>query len=225
MKYFIFVVALFLAITYLFKLDYSDNETIYLLAFSVAAYFLLNHIMYNLHHYSLDSLMEVSKEEMRENNDTNVLYSHNSYTPQIVIMKIQEKQSTDLKHKEIPQESIEVALGVSSDNNDVSQVAEKEFAGQANSNVPTYSNQFSFDTYSGSDSNFSLLESPMYPSKITMNTLNKAKCDSKCCNSGKGNTYSCDRGCLCLDKNQQGMLNSRGMNRQSVSDFSPYSEF
>tara|TARA_B100002051_G_C16257942_1_gene402841 strand:- start:78 stop:359 length:282 start_codon:yes stop_codon:yes gene_type:complete len=37
-------------------------------------------------------------------------------------------------------------------------------------------------------------------------------CKPSCCNSGKGNTYSCSVGCVCVNDKQQQLLTRRGGN-------------
>lgn len=46
--------------------------------------------------------------------------------------------------------------------------------------------------------------------------LSSFSCDMSCCDSGKGNSYYCDKGCLCLDGAQQNTLSSRGGNKVPV---------
>ena len=41
------------------------------------------------------------------------------------------------------------------------------------------------------------------------------ECKPSCCNSGKGNTYSCSVGCVCVNDAQQKLLTSRGGNHSS----------
>lgn len=41
------------------------------------------------------------------------------------------------------------------------------------------------------------------------------ECKSSCCTSGKGNTYSCSVGCVCVNDEQQNFLTTRGGNHTS----------
>ena len=65
---------------------------------------------------------------------------------------------------------------------------------------------------SGNKEGFESLPAPTNNKPRRKFLFHDNQCSPDCCVSGKGNTYSCSVGCVCVDNDQQNLLTSRGGN-------------